>query len=326
MKSLVLTAPQTVELIDHHSADLLEIMEIKACGICKSDHKAWELPPTGFRMPRILGHEIAGVLSCDLPHLGISKGQRVVAWPAVSCNLCHFCQTGQHNLCPEVQIFGYHLDGGFAEKLLIEKSLLKRLHLFPVPTGLGLEEACLAEPLACVVNGLTKESGIIPRTALVLGAGFIGRLAARLIEQRWHSTVLVHDPNHKRLAAACRHHQPWCHELVDLVFVAASDHQALEIGLNHLAPGGTMLLFSGLPRGKDGDSLNIPHNRLHQREQSLVGAYGCTPASMAEALALMAEGLPVADLIGRRVGLAEVGSVLGGVRPTEELKVVVQFG
>src|SRR5690606_40642435 len=66
--------------------------------------------------------------------------------------------------------------------------------------------AALAEPLACVLNGLgsagLRNGTPMPRDALVIGAGPIGLLLALTLRAEGAETVTVADINESRLAFA----------------------------------------------------------------------------------------------------------------------------
>lgn len=38
------------------------VVELKACGVCRSDHHAWSGNDPDFELPHIMGHELAGVI------------------------------------------------------------------------------------------------------------------------------------------------------------------------------------------------------------------------------------------------------------------------
>ena len=320
---LQLAGPGAVRLEPCRPAgSLRDLLAVRACGICPSDRKAFRTQPSGMTLPRVLGHEVAGVLACDLAQAGLTEGAPVVLWPAVACGRCRFCLSGRENLCPEIRLFGYHLDGGYSAQLGVPSALFDRLACLPVPEGLGMAEASLAEPLGCLVHGLAK-IGRPPESLLVLGAGLMGRLAIRLARTLWPQTeILVADPDPVRLAAtrteaAAHHGQP-----ADGVLIAASAAPALDLALEVLAPGGTVVLFSGFPARQCRVSLD--HNRLHRREQLLVGAYGCTPQEMREALRLIATGaVAVADLVTRVLPLSGAAAELARPQGADDFKTVI---
>jgi threonine dehydrogenase-like Zn-dependent dehydrogenase len=141
---------------------------------------------------------------------------------------------------------------------------------------------------------------------------------------RWQAAVFYHDIDPVRLELAAGDGKPCPSDLLaDLVFVAASSSKALALGLAHLSPGGTMVLFSGMDKGSE---LSLLHNQLHQKEQCLIGAYGCTPAAFSYALNILVDGrVAVDDLISRRIELAELSRELAHSAGASEFKTVVKL-
>jgi len=322
--SQFLTGPGQIQL-ERSSipAGAEKILTVAACGICLTDRKAFHRPPGGIKLPRVLGHEIAGRLAIDLPQKNCKAGDRVVLWPALSCATCQYCTSGHENLCPEIRLFGYHLHGGFGANLFCAREDLEWLQFFPIPPAMSWSTAVFCEPLACVANGLNKVNKV-PQSVFIIGCGVMGCLAARLAKTRWQAAVFHHDIDPVRLEMAANDGEPCRSDLLaDLVFVAASSSQALARGLKHLAPGGTMVLFSGMAKGT---KLSCQHNELHQKEQCLVGAYGCTPADFSCALNLLVDGrVAVDDLISRRIELAELPRELAHSAGASEFKTVVKL-
>ena len=84
-----------------------------------------------------------------------------------------------------------------------------------------------------------------------------------------------------------------------------------------------MVLFSGMPGGPE---LSCLHNKLHQQEQCLVGAYGCTPADLSKAIDWLAGNkIMVDDLITGRISLAELPGELARTVGPEDFKTLVTF-
>jgi propanol-preferring alcohol dehydrogenase len=69
-------------------------------------------------------------------------GDRVgVTWFYSSCGACRYCSAGQENLCGDARFTGYHVDGGYAEYMVVpERSA------FLIPAVFSDEEAT---PLLC---------------------------------------------------------------------------------------------------------------------------------------------------------------------------------
>ena len=120
------------------------LIEVTACGVCRTDlHLAdGELPHP--KSPVVPGHEIVGrVVRTGPGATHLEPGQRVgVGWLGWSCGRCSFCTSGRENLCTEARFTGYQVDGGYAELTLADHRFV-----FPLPDALGADAE--AAPLLC---------------------------------------------------------------------------------------------------------------------------------------------------------------------------------
>ncbi|MGF6726360.1 propanol-preferring alcohol dehydrogenase [Paraburkholderia sp. GAS41] len=93
------------------------LIDVHACGICRTDLHLidYELPHP--KRPVIPGHEIVGTVAAVGPGVsGFSVGERVgVPWVGHTCGHCRYCLSGRENLCDEPGFTGYTIDGGYAE-------------------------------------------------------------------------------------------------------------------------------------------------------------------------------------------------------------------
>jgi propanol-preferring alcohol dehydrogenase len=108
------------------------LLEVLACGVCRTDlHVAdGELPDP--KLPLVLGHEIVGrVLE---PGPGASRfrvGDRVgVPWLGWTCGECRYCRSGRENLCDRARFTGWQIDGGYAEQTVADER-----YCFPLPAA-----------------------------------------------------------------------------------------------------------------------------------------------------------------------------------------------
>jgi propanol-preferring alcohol dehydrogenase len=92
------------------------LIEISACGVCRTDLHVvdGELPDP--KLPIVPGHEIVGrVAACGAGVSGFAVGARVgVPWLGATCGTCPYCRDGRENLCDRPLFTGYTRDGGFA--------------------------------------------------------------------------------------------------------------------------------------------------------------------------------------------------------------------
>ena len=118
------------------------LIEVAACGVCRTDLHVvdGELPHP--KLAIIPGHEIVGrvaALGADVS--GFSIGQRVgVPWLGYTCGRCEYCVSGRENLCNNPLFTGYTRDGGYASHTIADAR-----YCFPLPDG----DAATQAPLLC---------------------------------------------------------------------------------------------------------------------------------------------------------------------------------
>ena len=119
------------------------LVQVEACGVCRTDlHLAeGDLPP---RRPGVVpGHQVVGtVVEVGGATTRFDPGDRVgIAWLRRTCGECRWCRGGQENLCPASEYTGWDADGGFAEYAAAPAAWAYQL-----PTALSAEQAA---PLLC---------------------------------------------------------------------------------------------------------------------------------------------------------------------------------
>ncbi|HZI83628.1 MAG TPA: zinc-dependent alcohol dehydrogenase family protein [Casimicrobiaceae bacterium] len=146
MRAMVLDAPgctlRATTLPRPSPGDGEVLIEVRACGVCRTDlHLVdGELPDP--KRPVIPGHEIVGSVVARGSGVALEIGARVgVPWLGSTCGHCRYCATGRENLCDEARFTGYQLDGGYAEYALADAS-----YCFAMPASYGDIEAA---PLMC---------------------------------------------------------------------------------------------------------------------------------------------------------------------------------
>ncbi len=93
------------------------LLEVLACGVCRTDLHLVDGELPHITLPIIPGHEIVGrVVQCGRDVAGIAVGDRVgVPWRGGTCGACEYCTQGRENLCERARFTGYSLDGGYAQ-------------------------------------------------------------------------------------------------------------------------------------------------------------------------------------------------------------------
>ncbi|MCU0223962.1 MAG: zinc-dependent alcohol dehydrogenase family protein [Acidobacteria bacterium] len=119
------------------------LLEVRACGICRTDLHVVDGELTRPKLPLVPGHQVVGrVLAAGPGAAGLAIGSRVgVPWLGWTCGACPACRRGRENLCPDARFTGYDRDGGFAERCVADAR-----YCFPLPEGTADREAA---PLLC---------------------------------------------------------------------------------------------------------------------------------------------------------------------------------
>jgi propanol-preferring alcohol dehydrogenase len=98
------------------------LLEVTACGVCRTDLHVvdGELPRP--KLPLVPGHQIVG---------RAEDGRRLgVPWLGWTCGECRYCRSGRENLCDRALFTGYDLDGGYAQWVVADERFC-----FPLPDG-----------------------------------------------------------------------------------------------------------------------------------------------------------------------------------------------
>jgi len=313
MKAAYIVGKQKLEIRDIPRPEIREdqmLVRVKACAICGTDLRIYRFGHDKIQYPAIIGHEISGIVEEVGKKIAgevkpIKKGSRVMVAPGISCGKCENCLRGA--FCLNRAAIGYKYSGGFAEYLVVPYEGTKN-NIFPVPSDRDIVEYSIAEPLACAINGLER-LGVIPLSGfgLVIGAGSIGVMLAKLLKKRGLMSITVSDISAEKLRLAERflgadfifinnktEDLALAVEKVtggrgcDIVIVACSSKQMQEESLKLAGLYGKVLYFAGLPFHDQAISFNS--NLLHYRLLSVYGTYGSTLYQNLLAIQLISSG------------------------------------
>ncbi len=155
------------------------LIEVGACGVCRTDLQITSGDLEMRRSPVIIGPPVVGRVA--------GTGERVgLAWLAGACGRCRYCLSGRENLCELAEFTGWTVDGGYAERVVARSDFV-----YPLPDGLSDIEAA---PLLCAgIIGYRslRISGIRPGQVLGLfGFGSSAHLAIQ-VARHWGCPVAV---------------------------------------------------------------------------------------------------------------------------------------
>lgn len=294
------------------------LLKVACCAICRTDAKMWRQGHRDLALPRVLGHEIAGV--------DPETGLLYAVWPGQSCGACRYCLGGRENLCEEMRIIGFHSDGGFARTVVVPKE-----SLIPVEGAVDPRLITFAEPVACVLNGLSGKQPAAGERVIIYGGGLLGMIAALILRELDCRVTVIERSAEKiaRLQALCDKNQV---EVVkdttaadfDLAINCCASPIAFSLCITKLRKGGRLVYFSGLDKNEEiGTNLL---NLVHYKELEVFGSYGPKKADMLSAVSFCErQGDTLMALIERMIHPSEVESVLPGILSGKALKYIVDF-
>jgi threonine dehydrogenase-like Zn-dependent dehydrogenase len=270
------------------------LIRTTAATICTSDLHDLARNSFGIPLPRVLGHEAAGVVAqCGQEVTSLSPGTRVAAHPVVPCGACEECRRGLEHLCSRLGHLGLDRDGAFAEFFVQRADRVR-----PLPTEVPDPLGALLEPVAVCLQAVARAGQVRDRDVLVAGDGPFGNLIARLADRAGarQVTVMGREPfrlgrvRHATTATSAVPHS------ADIAILAVSSAAAAAECLAALRPRGRLVIFSSLP-----DVTPLELFPLHVRELEIVGA--CNDEDrLDEALACLGDPeLALSDLITHQI-------------------------
>lgn len=260
------------------------LVAVRYGGVCGSDLHYWRHGGVGdfrLREPMLLGHEVVGtVVAYGDGASSPLAGTAVAVHPATPCGRCPECVDGRRNVCRDTRYLGSaarfpHVQGGFAARVVVPADQLR-----PLPPGLDLRRAALAEPLSVALHAVRRAGDVAGRHVLVTGAGPIGCLVVAAAKAAGAASVTATDLlpaalEYARAAGAdtvVRADEPddagWPAE-VDVAIEASGVAAGLDTCLRLVRRGGVVVQLGMLPPGQSPFAGNL----VVSREIELRGAF-----------------------------------------------------
>jgi len=335
MNSAVLYGPGDIQIDEIDMPEMTDssiLIKIEYCGICPSDVRWYTGTRKGGSYPRTTGHEWVGeIVEIGKDVEGYEIGTRVVADWRIVCGHCYYCRRGIHNYCSN---FGKGVKGGFCEYGTTIKTNLRE-----IPENVSYQEACFTEPLACCINGISKNNIQLGDDVLVVGTGPIGLLHVQLA-RNFGARVIACDLIDDRLEIAkkvgahntlnpSKENNPVekIKELTDgrgadSVIVAVGSTKAIDLGIKCAGIQGKVNIFAGT---YPPSTLKIDPNDIHYKETFVIGSHDFTPHNFTVALKMIEFGMvKVKPLISHEFSLKDIKKGFDTVVNQEGLKVVVK--
>ena len=177
------------------------LIRLEAVSLCGTDIHIDHWDPwaaANVVTPRIFGHEMAGrVVQLGEGVTRVAVGQRVAAETHLVDWTCYQCRTGRQHVCQHYRILGVHVDGAFAEYIVLPETNVW------ISDALPAEIAALQEPMGNAVFSVFVEE-IAGQSVAVLGCGPIGLMSIAIAKRAGARRVIATDLRPERLALAER--------------------------------------------------------------------------------------------------------------------------
>ena len=364
MRAAVLEAygePLEIREIDPPAADPDGVViEVEACGICRSDWHAWmghgEWADDRVDLGQILGHEPAGRVVDVGSRVGtLSVGDRVTVPFNLGDGTCRQCLNGHGNVCKDGFALGFEADapGAFAERMHVPNAAYNAIRL---PADVSAESiAALGCRYATAFHALAHRAtvGGGDRVA-VHGCGGLG-LAAVQIAAALGAIVVAVDVREEPLtmaktlgaaegvdasdvedvpgAIADRFGEPSSGSrpgpggVVDVSVDALGRAETCRNSVRSLRPRGTHVQL-GLTTEAERGEVTLPIDAITRWDVSVLGSRGMPPTRYDELLGMIESGALDPDaLVTNRVSLADVSDRLAAMTAyeTSGVEVVTSF-
>ena len=309
MKAAVLTALNNLSVQDVPMPEIDDggvLVRVESCAVCGSDIRIYHHGNSRVKAPAIIGHEIAGqVVKVGSNVTKFKPGDRIAIGADVPCGECVFCEAGIGNNCQINYAMGYQFQGGFAQYLPLNRTVVNYGPVHRIPDHVSYDEAALAEPLGCALNALELSAIRLCDTVVIIGAGPIGCMLIEVSRLMGATKIIVVQRSRPRLEMAkqfgadvyiCSAEEDAIARVLeetgglgaDVVITANPSPQA-QVDALHMAKNRARVnFFGGLPVSSQEVTLNT--NIIHYKELFVHGAHGALPSHHQKAVDLIASG------------------------------------
>jgi L-iditol 2-dehydrogenase len=268
MKQIVLTGIRRMATINTDAPVIKEADEVQiklsVVGVCGSDIHYYSEGKIGSQVvefPFPVGHECSGIITQTGANVkNVKVGDLVVVDPSVHCGQCDQCLSGRPHTCRNNKFLGCpgQLDGCLSDYIT-----LPAFTCFPVTGELNPVQAALIEPLSIGVYAVKHaDLSNVDQAIAIFGAGPIGLSILLKLNADGVKNIGMIEPLAYRLSKAMEMGafygiQPGKDEvessvkertdlLLDVVFEASGEQEAVDNAIKVLKPGGKLVLV-GIP-------------------------------------------------------------------------------
>lgn len=322
------------------------LVQVKAAALCGSDLRMITsgVENVDGNSPLTLGHEFAGVIYKVGENVSNKYriGQKVAVAPNFGCGQCNYCVSGLSHLCIDYKAFGINLDGAFAQYVRIPSEVIRQGNVTLINKDLSYIEAAINEPLACVQNGFERYKIYPGDKVLIMGAGAIGIMHAKLAFLGGAGAIVLNDLSEERLnfaksimgeklitIAGSNKLEEFVKEITnnngfDVIITAAPSTQIQQISLYLASVNGRICFFGGIPSAKQPIALDT--NLIHYKQLQISGTTRSSLTQYRKTLSFLASGLiEVRSLVTNIGDIRKLPEFIENAKDSKGLKYVITY-
>ncbi|WP_439142853.1 zinc-binding dehydrogenase [Planktotalea sp.] len=301
------------------------VLEVAACGVCRSDFHGWVGGHPKVVNGSVMGHEYCGTVVEAGAQAKYKVGDNLIAPFILGCGDCPACQTGMSNTCESAIVPGFGAPGAYAQYVAVPYDH----NLVHLPLSMS---PALAAGLGCRVttawHALTDRANVrAGEWVAVHGTGGIG-LSSLLLAKMLGARVIVVDIVEEKLSHALSLG-------ADAALNAASENAAERI--REITGGGAQVSIEalgieattnasveclatlgrhvhvGLPAGDGVMQINM--RAIYSKQLSFFGTRGMPSWKYPNLLSMIERGeVDLSPMLDREVGLSDASAELRAMR------------
>lgn len=201
MKAVQIVKPNELRVIDVEKPVIDPVnnilVKMTSAGICGSDVGIYHGTNAAATYPRIIGHEMVGVVDQVGDNVkNLKAGDRIIVNQVTSCGHCYPCRIGRGNVCDNLKVRGVHIDGGYREYMAVPES-----DCYLLPDSLSDRDAIMIEPTTIAIQSCSRAELQKDDMLLIFGAGALGSSILK-IARLYCDHIIVSDIVDEKLAEA----------------------------------------------------------------------------------------------------------------------------
>lgn len=283
------------------------LVQVERCGVCTYEQRLFNGTHKAG-VPVVPGHEVAGKIVAIGKEINTdewSVGDTVVVGVTLPCRDCYPCKLGETQNCEHFDALkkvlpGQHYvgTGGFSSYMMSSPECVFKYH------SVSPEEACMTEPLSCVIHSVETADPQFGQYCFIIGAGFMGLLHTLLCVRKG-TRVIVSDMNEDRLELAKKMGAQFTinpakentaeklkeytnGHMASVVFDTTPIAAVAEEAFHYLGTNGKLMIYSGIYPNKP---ITVDPHLIHKKGLQILGTANSNDRDFTRASEMISNGI-----------------------------------